>query len=239
MLEVRDVRDEILKRRNPHFPKIPKRPLKVIKFLIFHTPAGDSLSGKNIWELVELDIKKKPIFSYHFLIEKEGSHYIGWRALDYRVLARHSKGWNTYSVSLAFNSKGRSIGERDLEAIAEMFSVVLLELAMKPSAETIRFHRELPNEGYEVLKRKKKYLLSCPGWEWDYEDFLAEIIEHYQSRLKGIQRALKRLKYYDGRVDGHLSPKFIDSVKRYKEENKLKTGYFLEYELIKKLESNL
>lgn len=240
MLEIRDVRNEILNRRNPSFLKIPKRPLKVIKFLIFHTPKEDSLSGKTLWELVENDVKDKPIFSYHFIVEKEGKDYIAWRTLDYRVLARHSKGWNTYSVSLAFNSQGRKPIDRDMEAVAEISSIVLLELSIKPSAKTIKFHRELPKEGYRVVKRRKIYLISCPGWEWDYEDFLAEIIENFYSRLKKIQRTLKKLKYYEGRADGNLSLQFIDSVRRFKEENKLgKPGYFLDYDLIVKLEGNL
>lgn len=217
--------------------RIPRRALLHIKYVVVHSIEEDMKKGNNLDELVRYDFETegRRVFSYHFVMERKKEGNLFYRTLDYWILSRHLKFSNTYAVGIGIINGEGEVKMNDIKELAELVSYIMIELAMKPSARNFKFHRELKNEGFITEREKKVYLTSCPGWNWDYEEALASLIETHRLMMKGIQKALKKLGYYAGRMDGKLNSSFSESVKRYKKDMGLLKYRFLPYRSIREL----
>ncbi len=150
------------------------RDINLIRELIIHCSATDSISFENPINLIKYDInpnhisrKGCPFATYHFYINKSGEIF---QLVGINYYTWHCKGHNQYSLAICINHSGKynNVTPQQYKSLVEtiiyVFSILNWERDKENLESKLHFHREFANK-------------LCPG-KIDKELLIKEILNY-------------------------------------------------------------
>lgn len=150
------------------------RDVKLIKEIIIHCTATDSIAFENPINLIKYDInpnhisrKGCPFATYHFYINKAGEIF---ELIDINYYCWHCKGHNQYSVAVCINHSGKynNVTPQQykslIETIIYLFGILNWVLEENSIKNKLFFHRDFANK-------------LCPG-KINKEELIKDILKY-------------------------------------------------------------
>lgn len=198
------------------------RDVTTIQKIILHQELGEStVEQVNAYHIGPNHISQRgcPHFCYHYGIEKDGRIIM---ANDLCHIVWHCKGQNSIAVGIMlvgnFNGPGYNLGTEgptgeQMESVDFLVNHLLEELKLNRQNVYGHYHFGKPAcPGYKVQR-----------WIEDFRDDpeIESWKEDTKKSVKDIQSRLKKLGYYDGKIDGVIGVKSQSAIRAFQKSRGL------------------
>lgn len=212
-----DVRSDLPLNPNPK-RRYKRRKLNRISKIVLHcTGSGEP----RLMPLAKYDVTPRPDhhisplacpgFTYHYYIDRDGTTYF---TSDLENITWHVGNHNRSSVGVCMcyksNDNPNPPPAAQIQAAQDILTHLCLKLKIDP--DNIVGHRELPGTGYRIVNGTKKLRKTCPG-------LLTSMTQTRYNVSINIQKTLKILGFYFGKIDGKFGPISEKALAKYKGAN--------------------